>query len=365
MEVQGEETPMITTSKVADRGLAIHTHGLPRGGLRLYRIAVLGARVFAGLMIVCLALVATGAGYEAIASNQDPVRYPAPGRLVDVGGYRLHINCFGQGGPTVVFDAGAGEIGTLAWGDVPAQLAAGSRVCTYDRAGFGWSDAGPLPRTAGLIVTELHTLLANAGESGPYLLVGHSLGGKHLRLFAGHYPSDVVGMVLVDARHEDVDGLIGSDAVEEENKRVEQFRALQVGLRRAGITRALGQGVVALAPPELRGLPPEYFLFQGAPQAAEANISEIRSYAESDAQLRAGATTLEDKPLIVLMRGRPDPDPALWAAWQLSQQTMARLSTQGRLVVAENSGHTIQLEQPELVVSSVRQTIDASHMKDA
>jgi pimeloyl-ACP methyl ester carboxylesterase len=351
---------MITTPSAAHRVLPNRAHGLPRGRLRLHRIAILGARVFAGLMIVCLALAAAGAGYEAIASKQDPIRYPALGRLVDVGGYRLHINCVGQGSPTLVFDAGAGEIGTLAWGDVPAQLTADSRVCTYDRAGFGWSDAGPLPRTASLIVAELHTLLANAGESGPYVLVGHSLGGKHLRLYAGQYPSDIAGIVLVDARHEDVDALIGPDAVQAENKQVEQFRALEVALRSVGITRALGPGVLALAPPELRGLPPEYFLFQGAPQAAEANISEVRSYAESDAQLRAGAGPLGDKPLTVLMRGRPDPDPAFWSAWQASQQTTAGLSTQGRLVVAENSGHTIQLEQPELVVSSVRQTIEAS-----
>jgi pimeloyl-ACP methyl ester carboxylesterase len=210
-------------------------------------------------------------------------------------------------------------------------------------------------------VAELRTLLTNAGEPGPYVLVGHSLGGKHLRLFAGQYPSDVAGMVLIDARHEDVDALVGPAAVQEEIGQVEQFRALLVALRRFGITRALGPWLLAAgAPPEISGLPAEYFLFQGAPDAAEANISEIRSYAESDTQVRAGAGTLGNKPLVVLMRGKPSTDAAFWSAWQASQQTMAGLSTRAHLVVAERSGHVVQLEQPELVVSSVRQTIEAS-----
>jgi pimeloyl-ACP methyl ester carboxylesterase len=351
---------MITTPRAVRLAHPIQTHGR-RGRPRLHRIGVLAARFFAGLMLFCLALAASGAGYEAIASRQDAVRYPAPGRLVDVGGYRLHLNCVGQGGPTVVLDAGAGEIGTLAWGSVPTDLEASSRVCTYDRAGFGWSEPGPMPRTASQIVAELHTLLTNAGESGPYVLVGHSLGGKHVRLFAGQYPSEVTGMVLVDARHEDVDAPVGSAAVQAEISQVEQFRALQVVLRRFGVTRALGPWLLAAAaPPELSALPMEYFLLQGAPAAAEANVSEIRSFAESDTQLRAEAGTLANKPLIVLMRGKPSPDADFWSAWQASQHAMAGLSTRGQLVVAQRSGHVIQLEEPELVVSSVRQTIAAS-----
>ena len=105
-------------------------------------------------------------------------------------------------------------------------------------------------------------------------------------------------------------------------------------------------------------MPPAYFLFQGESKAAEANISEIRSYVESNAQLRAGAGSLGDKPLVVLMRGKPIADPMYWSAWQAAQQTMLGLSTRSKLVVAQQSGHVIQLEQPELVIAAVSQTID-------
>jgi pimeloyl-ACP methyl ester carboxylesterase len=325
-----------------------------RGTIRL------GARVLAGAALLCVGLAAAGAGYEALASTQDAVRHPPPGRLVDVGGHQLHLDCVGQGGPIIVLDAGAGEVGSLAWGTVPAGLATVARVCSYDRAGLGWSSPGPLPRTAGQIVAELHTLLITAHEPGPYVLVGHSLGGKHVRLYAGRYPDEVAGVVLVDARHEDVDRFIRPEVVQQENAQTRQFRELEVGLRRLGITRLLGPWLADMAGPEVRGLPLFYFIQQGRPEAAEANLSEISSYADSNAQLRAEAGTLGDKPLAVVMRGKPISDPEYWSVWQASQRTMADLSTQGRLMVAERSGHTIQLEQPELVIAAVLQTLEQS-----
>jgi len=324
---------------------------------RTRRIFQLALRSVGGT-VICVALVAAaGAGYEVFASSQDATRNPPPGRLVDVDGLQLHLNCFGQGGPTVVFDAGAGEIGSLAWGTVPAEVAADTRVCTYDRAGFGWSSPGPMPRTAGQVVLELHALLNSAGESGPFVLVGHSLGGKHMRLYAARYPDDVVGMVLVDARHEDVDSALGPEALQVELDQTKQFRELEVALRRLGITRALGPWLAGLAGPEVRDLQPFYFVQQGHPAAAEANMSEISSYVQSNAQLRVEAGTLGDMPLTILMRGKPIADPEYWSVWQASQRTLAKLSTRGRLIVAEDSGHTIQLEQPQLVVSAVRQTL--------
>jgi pimeloyl-ACP methyl ester carboxylesterase len=325
---------------------------------RAPRLLRLGLRILTGAIAACVALLLVGAAYEALASTQDAVRYPPPGRLVDVDGRAFHINCVGQGSPTILLDAGAGEVGSLAWGPVPADLASLSRVCTYDRAGLGWSSPGRLPRTAGQVVSDLHALLSQAGESGPFVTVGHSLGGKHMRLYAARYPSEVAGMVLVDARHEDIEHLVPAEVLRQENQQTREFRELEIGLRRVGITRTIGPWLVERAGPELRGLPLVYFLKQGEPAAAEANISEISSVAESNAQLEAEAGPLGDKPLTVLMRGKPISDPTYWSAWQATQRTMAGLSSQGRLIVAEQSGHTIHLEQPDLVVASIRQTLE-------
>lgn len=322
------------------------------------RVLLLGLRILAAAVAACVGLLLAGAAYEALASTQDALRYPPPGRLVEVDGRALHINCIGRGSPTILLDAGAGEVGSLAWGPVPAELASLSRVCTYDRAGLGWSSPGALPRTAGQIVSELHALLSQAGESGPFVTVGHSLGGKHMRLYAARYPSEVVGMVLVDARHEDIERLVPPEVLRQENQQTRELRELEITLRRLGITRTLGPWLADRAGPEVRGLPLVYFLKQGEPAAAEANISEISSAAESNAQLEAEAGSLGDKPLIVLMRGKPIPDPTYWSAWQATQRTMAGLSSQARLVVAEQSGHTIHLEQPDLVVASIGQMLE-------
>jgi pimeloyl-ACP methyl ester carboxylesterase len=165
-------------------------------------------------------------------------------------------------------------------------------------------------------------------------------------------------MVLVDARHEDIERLVPPEVLRQENQQTRELRELEITLRRLGITRTLGPWLADRAGPEVRGLPLVYFLKQGEPAAAEANISEISSAAESNAQLEAEAGSLGDKPLIVLMRGKPIPDPTYWSAWQATQRTMAGLSSQARLVVAEQSGHTIHLEQPDLVVASIGQMLE-------
>src|SRR5512141_2340019 len=129
-----------------------------------------------GMLAVLLVLLIAGAVYESLSEAADARAYPPPGKMVDVGGYRLHLNCTGAGSPTVVIDTGWGDW-SASWSQVQLSVATATRVCTYDRAGYGWSDAGPLPRTAQQFVKELHTLLTNANIAGPYVLVGHSLGG--------------------------------------------------------------------------------------------------------------------------------------------------------------------------------------------
>jgi pimeloyl-ACP methyl ester carboxylesterase len=156
--------------------------------------------------MVVTAVVLGGAGVvcQAIASARDRHLYPPPGRLVDVGGHRLHVHVMGglRGRPTVILDAGIASC-SAHWAWVQAELAAFTRVVAYDRAGLGWSDPGPRPRDARRSATELRAALRTAGIGGPYVVAGHSFGGLVVRMFADLYPDEVAGMVLVDASHPD------------------------------------------------------------------------------------------------------------------------------------------------------------------
>src|SRR5215211_2228205 len=155
-------------------------------------------RPLLGLVVVLLALAVLGAIYQAIATMRAERAYPPPGEIVDVGGYSLHINCVGQGSPTVLLDAGLGEF-SAQWVRVQREVSGTTRVCAYDRAGMGWSEMGPEPRDARQITGELHTLLTKAGIEGPYVLVGHSFGGMYMQTYAARYPDEVAGVALVDS----------------------------------------------------------------------------------------------------------------------------------------------------------------------
>jgi pimeloyl-ACP methyl ester carboxylesterase len=150
--------------------------------------------------IALLTLIFLGCVYQVLATEIDRRNFPSPGVLVDVDGHKMHIYCLGQGSPTVVLEAG-GYSFSSEWYWVQQQLAPTHRVCTYDRAGYGWSEPGPSPRTALRIVAELHTLLAKANISGPYVLAGHSFGGILNSVYASQYPDEVQGIVLVDTAY--------------------------------------------------------------------------------------------------------------------------------------------------------------------
>ena len=169
-----------------------------------------------GAVAGLVALALLGAIYQALATRADRHNFPPPGKLVDVGGHRLHIQCAGEGRPTVVLETGALTMSSV-WGWVQAQVAVHTRVCSYDRAGLGWSEPGPEPRDAVRIASELRTLLINAGESPPYVFVGHSLGGLFVRVYADRYREDLAGLVLVDSSHPDL-GARFKAAAEREGK---------------------------------------------------------------------------------------------------------------------------------------------------
>jgi pimeloyl-ACP methyl ester carboxylesterase len=158
-------------------------------------------RILVGLCGLIVVTALTGSTYQWLATRKDLAAAPPPGRLVDIGGYRLHLWCTGEGTPAVILDTGLGG-STPDWGFVQPDVARFTRVCSYDRAGMGYSDPGPSPRTAGRIASELAELLARSGIGGPVVLVGASIAGFDVRVFGSDHPERAAGLVLVDASHE-------------------------------------------------------------------------------------------------------------------------------------------------------------------
>lgn len=319
-------------------------------------------RVIGGLILLTLVLALAAATYEAIASARDKRKYPPPGKLVAVGGYRLHIYCTGEGSPTVVLDAGNTR-SSLDWILVLPEVAKLTHVCSYDRAGLGWSDPGPTPRTSQQIIEELYSLLANAGLKGPYVLVGHSFSGVHLRLYASNYANEVVGMVLVDPAIPDI--WLGLTHEQKKNRaaRVRRLR-VQAILARLGMMRLyaslVSRGVLKRPEAEmarLKKLPPEIQPIQLAiasqPKFFDAVASQMEFLPDSAAQV-ALTGPYGGMPLVVLTSN--DAKPSI----RLLHEGVARLSSNGKHIVAAKGGHYIQLDEPELVIDAIRQVVEAA-----
>ncbi len=295
--------------------------------------------------VFAVLVAAAGFAYDTVARWNDAQRFPQRGHAVDVGGYKLNLDCSGEGSPTVILEGGVGAPAMI-WALVQPQVAPFTRVCSYDRAGYGWSDSGPMPRTSARIAQELHTLLHNASVDPPYILVGHSFGGFDIRLFAASHPDEVAGVVLVDSSQEDQQDMGFRPSPN-------PLRPLAPVLLRLGIMRAAFyfQGERKL-PDELSS-ELEYLMLQ--PKAIETSFAEMDAFAQSAAEVRT-AGTLGDKPLIVLTATRPGArSPRLHRIWlDVLQPRLLRLSTRSRHMFAENSDHNIPVEEPSAVVRAIR-----------
>jgi pimeloyl-ACP methyl ester carboxylesterase len=243
-----------------------------------------GSWIRRGLVLMLaglLALAVMGAIYQAVATEIDQRTYSPPGDMVDVNGHLMHINCIGEGSPTVILEAA--NLGMSAhWVRVQQQqVAQTTRVCAYDRAGMGWSERSPEPRDARQISSELHTLLKGANTEGPFVLVGHSYGGLYARMYAARYPEEVAGVVLVDSSHpEQFTRSPEGRAMYEQNRRM---GAVLPFLTRLGVIRLFN---LLPAHPDL---PPkqraQIAAFNSSTQQVSTTVEEFRATPETNAQV--------------------------------------------------------------------------------
>jgi pimeloyl-ACP methyl ester carboxylesterase len=287
-----------------------------------------------GLVGALLALAVAGAIYQAIATELAERAYPPPGEMVDVGGYRLHINCVGQGSPTVVLDAGSGGF-SAQWVRVQREVSGTTRVCSYDRAGMGWSEMGPEPRDAKQISSELHTLLKGANIEGPYVLVGHSFGGLYVRTYAARYPDEVAGVVLVDSSSPKQ--VSHQPVTRDSNEPQKQSFAVVPRLARLGVSLAARLGVVRLLSklaPASPDLPPQQ---RAQIDALTPSTRQVTTYAlellAPTQTLRLGS--LGNKPLAVVTAPK-QAEPG----WLKLQDDLATLSSNSIHRVVKGATHT-------------------------
>ncbi|WP_226963533.1 alpha/beta fold hydrolase [Nostocoides sp. F2B08] len=281
-----------------------------------------------------------------------------------MGGHRLHLYCTGEGERTVLLEAGLGDWSLYLRG-LQDELATTTRVCTYDRAGYGWSEPGPMPRTGAQIVTEFEALLEATGESGPYVLAGHSFGGLTTLLFAEDHLEEVAGVVLIDSSH---------PRQEEAFADVPAYVAAQKDLDAQFESIAARVEAGQVGPVEVLPLAPGWLPLQlkyqwaaqfAQPHSMQAAIAEHDAWDQTMAQV-PGRGSLGDLPLIVIAAGlgvgETDPGNPLTGdeaerinsiRRSLQEDHLTR-SSNARLIVAENSGHTVYVDEPELVLDAIR-----------
>ncbi len=310
-------------------------------------------RIFLTLLLFVALLAVGGFLYENVSEARDRRFNPMEGKMVDVNGLKMHIDCLGDSSPTVILDSGLGD-SYVSWGKVQPEIAKFVRVCSYDRAGLGYSDSSSRARTSKDIAEELHALLQAAQIAPPYILVGHSMAGYDIRLFTSLYPKEVAGLVFVDASHPDQENRFPPELKNMEGSwgREAEFLAYS---HPVGIPRLLD---FCDTDPVDRAANCNF-------HSALENYAELRAFPQSAAQA-ASTGPFGDVPLVVLSHDPDKPSADLPPdlakpvndAWDKMQEELSHLSTRGSRVIAKNSAHYIQNDRPDVVIDAVRSVVD-------
>lgn len=322
-------------------------------------------KILLGIVSFLLLVIISGFAFEAVAGYQGVKKYPPSGKLVDVGEFKLHIQKQGKGKPTVIFETGS-RASSTSWGDIPEELSKFATVVTYDRGGYAWSDKPKTERTGENIVKELYTALKKENIEGPYIIVGHSLGGMYARLFAQTYYDEMAGVILLDARPEDyskeTDDILRKNDIDPVLMGSPSKHMMSL-LKQTGFIRLMGESILTEVPEEHRN---RAMNIEFRAKYFHALEDELRNMSKLEDLIRE--QSLGNIPLTVVTHGIPldgsmlglskEDDHKMEEIWQDQQRKMLKLSTNSQFVVAENSGHGIMIEEPELVINVVKEMLE-------
>jgi len=330
------------------RGLRGKNYGKRR---RVFEIVTLS------VVILLAAAIGAGAGFNAIASQYFFSQHGAPGRLYKIDGYKMHLYCTGNGSPTLVLDAGLSN-DSLIWGNVQPELSKITQVCSYDRAGFGWSEPRPEPRDAKRLSDELHGLLNAAGVTGPIVLMGHSISGLYIRDYTARHPQNVVGLVFVDGSTPRQDDRFPAEMQLAEKNEDSELRKLE-WLSVLGIRREMG----GCAPEEGFAKSVAKMLAEDGcrTSVAVAAAQELSSVPQSGSEtIRTGP--FGDLPILIFSQDPEQPGPpgfsaeagkSLSTTWNEMQEDLKKLSTRSRRIIAKGSSHYVQIDRVSLLNGEV------------
>jgi pimeloyl-ACP methyl ester carboxylesterase len=324
-------------------------------------------RISLGAVALIALVVAGGSIYELMGRRQAAREFPPPGKFVDIGGRKMQLDCRGSGNPTVIFESGLDISGSLSWSTVHDEIAKITRACAYSRAGMMWSDPYDAPRNGKSIAEDLHATLMQAGEQGPFVLVGHSLGGPYIMTYTKYFGADVAGLVFVDASHPDQVRRFNAVGTIPEPTLMMLVYKVGANLNWTGVVRAVAS------------------TYERMPHWPATVDEAIKAYASTSLgtmlkekgvieQTLAEAGTfrqLADRPVFVLTATAPMPDNVVhqlkftaeqarqWKeVWKALHDEEASWSSVSRHQLVPDAGHYIQFDRPDVVIEAVRWVVD-------